>query len=325
VIDPAPCVTAPTRIGIIVNRRSHAGERSRAGLDAMQASDPDLSVAAPCDRAALQEALRRFAAEGVGLLVVSGGDGTVRDVLSALSDAYPGTWPDLAILPAGNTNLAARALGSAGTGAGALARLLAAARSGRLRYRSCPVLQVSWIGQPERPVLRGFLLGAAAMVDAKRLADAEVHRRGLHRGLAVLTTIALTAVRALAGKGRLRGGTTMRIGLDDGPPVEGNRFLLLATTLDRLLFGLWPFWGKGTGAIHLLDIDAPARRLMAALFAVWLWRPRPWMLQEGYRSARAGRIRLQLEQPFVLDGDQFDPGPDGVLLSAPASIRVAFQ
>jgi hypothetical protein len=312
------------RIGVIANPRSHAHRAGRAGLDAVLLRYPDIAYASPADPVGLQEALRRFAASGVDLLVVSGGDGTLRHVLSALPDCYPGAPPRLAILAAGNTNLAARVLGSPGRGVRGLERLLVAARAGTLRHRSCAILQVSWVDEPDRQAVRGFLLGAAAFVDGKRIADAVIHRRGMHEALAVAATLALTVRRMLFPRPGRGAGTRMQIGLDGHAPREGHRFLLLATTLHRLLFGLWPFWGAGPGAIHLLEIDAPPRRAAAALFAVLRRRPAPWMAAAGYRSARAGEVRLVLQRPFVLDGERFEPGPHGVLLSAPDTATVVF-
>ena len=101
-----------------------------------------------------------------------------------------------------------------------------------------------------------------------------------------------------------------------------RRFLLLATTLDRLMLGLRPFWGDGRGAVRWLDVQAPPRRLAAALWAGGRGRPEPWMAAAGYNSGRAERLRVAMDEPFVLDGEVFEPGPGGVLLSAPD--RVAF-
>ena len=289
----------------------------------MVARHPDLVFAEPDSPAALLEALRHFADSRVELVVISGGDGTLRDVLTALPSAYPDGLPDLALLAAGNTNLAARALGIAGSGPKGLQRLLDAARQGRLRRTPCRFLEVSWVGQPERNPVRGFFFGAAAFADGKRLADAEIHSRNFHKGLAVGLAATTMVLRILFGDvGGLRGGTPMRIGVDGGTPHEGRRFLLLATTLDRLMLGIWPFWGKGAGAIKWLDIEAPPRQLMAALLAMAAGRAWPWMAGKGYRSGRAGQLRILLEQPFVLDGEFFDTGHDGILLTSPGSVTM---
>ena len=322
---PADRRAAPlvARLGLIVNARSHAHTRGRAGLEAVLRRHPEVERAAPDSQDGLLRALRHFAEKRVGLVAVSGGDGTVRDVLSALPHAYGGDGPAIAILAAGNTNLAARALGSPGRGGAALQRLIVAAEADRLRRRPRPVLEISWAGQAHRPVIRGFLFGAAAFVEGKRLADTRLHRRGIHHGLAVALALAGSTWQAVFARADAEpAGTPMQVGIDDAPFHDGRRFLLLATTLDRLLFGVWPFWGEGDGPVRLFDVDACHQRLPAALLAVARRRPKPWMADAGYRSARARSVRIRLDQPFLLDGEAFDPGPDGILLAAPGSVTV---
>ncbi|MGI4746269.1 MAG: diacylglycerol/lipid kinase family protein [Janthinobacterium lividum] len=288
----------------------------------------------PADRASLLDTLHGFAASGIDLVVVNGGDGTLRDVMSALPTAYPDMLPELAILRAGNTNLAARMLEINGSGPQALDRLIAAVRTGRVRRQACAFLEVAWIGQPSRPRLRGFFLGAAAFADAKRLADEQIHRRGVHQGAAVGLTLATTILHVLTGRGPVHRGTPISTAIDDSPARDGHRFLLLVTTLDRLMLGLWPFWGAGSGHINWLEIDAPPRFLPLALPAIVVRRLRDWMpgpisrivsriaSRWGYRSGRAARLAVRLERPFVLDGEFFEPGPDGVLLTSPGHVTI---
>jgi hypothetical protein len=307
----------PRRIGIIVNPRSHAHARHRAEIAAAGA---DCVLGVPDTHAALAETLAGFRRRNVGLIVINGGDGTLRDVLTALPAAYPETLPELALLPAGNTNLAAWSHGGAWRGEAALQSLLAAVDAGEVRRTACPVLELRWIGQPDRPALRGLLFGAGAFPDAKRLADAQIHRRGLHRRRAVGLTLIVMFWRTLLGGGPLRKGTAMGFGTDGGRRLARDRFLVLATTLDRLTLGLWPFWGEGSGGIRWLDIDSPPQRLVAAVIAILRRRPRAWLAEAGYRSGRATRISLALTQDFVMDGEFFDAGSSGIELSAPFSV-----
>lgn len=291
-------------------------------LAAVAARHPGLLCAAPADLPALGRALGTFADNGVDLLIISGGDGTLRDVLSAFPPAYAAHPPELAILSAGNTNLAARVLGSAGSGEAALDRVIAAAQAGRLHRKSCPVLEVSWPDEPDRPPLMGFLFGAGGFTEAKTVANRTVRRGGLSHGLEVAATLGLTLLRLLFGRqSPLRQGWVMSLSVGGRPAVPGRRLLVMATTLDRLMFGLWPFWGRGSGGIRWLDIAAPPRRLVRGLIAMMLHRPRPWMVRGGYRSGRGDAIRLMLDQPFILDGEAFDPRA-GVLLSTAGSVTV---
>ncbi len=307
-------------VGIIGNPLSRAGREDRARFGAAIAGLPH---AEPATRAELRNALRDFAARGVDLLAVQGGDGTLREVLTALPGAYgDAPPPEIAVLAAGKTNLAARVLGSAGMGEAALRRLLGAAERGTLRRRLLPVLEVSRPGLEGAP-LRGILFGAAAFTEGKKLAEARLHRRGVHDAAAVVLALAGVALRAALDRGhRLRAGVPMAVAPDDLPEREGRRFLLLATTLDRLMLGLRPFWGEGRGPVRWLDVLAPPRRLAAAAWAGARGRPRPWMPAAGYLSGRAERLRVSLGGPFVLDGEVFEPPPGGLLLSAPS--RAAF-
>jgi Diacylglycerol kinase catalytic domain len=316
-------ISSPRRIGIIINPRSHANKARPIQFAAVLARYPALRSASPTSPAALRAALRRFAFEKIDLVVISGGDGTLRDVLSALPASYPDGFPDIAILSSGNTNLAGRVLGSPGRGGRALEWLLKAIDTDKVRRKTCPVLQVSWPGEPARPPVCGFLFGAAAFTEAKRIANESVQSRGVHQALAVAAAMVLTSVRAVLGRGTvLAKGASMQIGIDAAPARNGRRFLMLATTLDSLMLGLWPFWGSGDGSIRWLVVDAPAPRLGAALSGVLLRRPWRWMAKKGYRSGRAEAIAIRMDQPFILDGEAFEAGHGGIVLSTVGSVTV---
>ena len=306
------------RIGLITNPLSRALREGRFALGTQAAGLPQ---AAPASPAELRATLSDFEARGVNLLAVQGGDGTLREVLTALPGSFGDHPPEIAILATGKTNLAARVLGSPGPGETALLRLREAAAGGRLRRRVLPVLQVARPGMNDAEPLRGLLFGAAAFTEAKLLAERALHRRGIHDGLAVLLALGGVALRAGFQRGHpLRAGVPMEVAPDHRPPLAGHRFLLLATSLDRLMLGLWPFWEEGEGPLRWLDVAAPPKRLAAALWAARQGRPAPWMPAAGYRSGRSQSLAIHLRTPFVLDGEVFQPGPDGLVLSAPGQI-----
>ena len=189
------------------------------------------------------------------------------------------------------------------------------------------MLEVARPGLDEAP-MRGFLFGAGAFTAAKALADDRLHGRGIHDRLAVALALAGTAFRVLGRRDHpLRAGFGAELSVDGHPTPRGARFLLLATPLDRLMLGLWPFWGGGDGPLRWLDVPAPPERLAAALLAARRnreGREMPaWMASAGYGSGRAGRISLRLDVPFVLDGEVYEPGPEGLLLSAPVTVAFA--
>lgn len=301
---------ALTRAGVIHNRRSHANRRSEgravppAGVSWAEPDTPD----------ELAEALKRFAAEGVDLLVVDGGDGTLREVLTALPGAYGDVSPVIAVLPSGKTNILALDLG-AKVGWG-LAAALERAMTGSPPLKTRTPLEVTW-ADPAQPPVRGFVFGLGAFVRATAMSQS-VNRLGVFHGLSVAVTLAGAAMGALFGgrREKWREGVALSLRLDDGPPLPRERFVTMATTLKRLPFGLAPF-GPPREGMKVLDVDAPPRRLYAALPTLLAGRDAPWLARNGYRRAEASSLALSLDQPVVIDGEIFPGGEILVRRGAP--------
>lgn len=308
-------------VGIIVNPDSLRNRR-RGGTPAAVAG-PDVHVAAPGSRDELAAAVDEFARREVGTVVIDGGDGTVRDVLTALAAAYGSGQPRLAIMASGNTNLIARNTGAIPAGAEGVALLLLGLAGERpLRESRRCALDVTWLSGPPR-LVRGMMLGAAAFARGTELANQSLQPRGINHGAAVALAVAGTLRRALFGRGRRRllDGEPMTVRVDDGPAVDGSRFLVMATPLDRLVLGLWPFAEGGAGPLHWLDVAAPPRHLLRLAVAALRGRPPRRAAESGYRSGRAAELHLALAQPFVVDGDRFEPGAAGVRLAASPPLR----
>lgn len=290
-------------IGLIANGRSWRNVRAgRLAPDALTLHE------APDHPDGYGEALARFAAAGVTTLVVDGGDGTLRDVLSALPGAYVGgPLPAIALAPSGKTNVAAADVGGIGRGADAIARLRAALDSGAVKRSVRHPIEIAF---GDRRLL-GFVFGLGAFERATRLVDERVHHKGFAGQIGVALGVVASGGAALFGeeKAAWRRGVPLGLGLDGASPAAAHSFALLATSLHRWVLGLWPFWGEGEGAIAVTEIAAPPRRLFAGLVTAGLGRPRPWAAAEGWRSVRADAVTLDMETGFIVDGDRFEPGP----------------
>lgn len=301
-----------SRLGVISNRFSD-GNGGRPALADHALTQSDVVFAAPDDLAALPEALAGFAARGVSVLAVDGGDGTVRDVLSALPAAFGESWPAIAIVPSGKTNLIARDVGGF-AGLPGLQRLLSLVRAdlkGAI-WRERRSLEVTWPDQPGR-VVRGLFFGAGIFTHATRMAGQWTHQRGIKQRSAVALVMARVLWETLRGQ---RPGTPMAVGI----AAEGPRFLVLATTLHRLMLGFWPFPPQGQGDLHWLDIQAPPRRLLRALWAAWRGSLTACP-SLGYDGGRGRELPLSLAESFVIDGELYEPGPAGIVLRAGPPIR----
>jgi len=254
--------------------------------------------------------LARFVAEGVELLVIDGGDGTVREVLSALPAAF-GEAPLLSVIPSGKTNILAFDLGVRRSWTLAAARAASGKVKPKVRVRA--PLQVNRDGQPP---LQGFVFGAAGLVRATALA-AGVHRVGVFQNAAVGLTLAGAVAQFAAenARGAWRRGAPLTLAVDDGPARPGPRLITMATTLHRLPFALRPF-GPARPGLKYLDVQAPPQRLAQALPALLWTRRDRWLERHGYRRGDAASLRLTLDSPFVLDGEVY-PGGDLTVTEAP--------
>lgn len=302
---------ALTRVGVVRNPRSHANRGQASAVpDGLAWAEPETPQALALD-------MRRFAAAGVDLLVIDGGDGTVREVLSALPGAYGDRPPVLAVLASGKTNVLALDLG-AGRG-WTLAEVLSRAATDTPSLKSRSPLEVSWA---DAPPVRGFILGLGAFARATQMSRA-VHRIGAYHSLSVALTLAGAALGTLfdSKASPWRRGVEAAVTLDGADQPPGRRFVLIATALKRLPFGLRPFGAPREG-MKVLDVDAPPRRLLAALPVVLAGRGDGWLAARGYRRRSANRLDLRVDEPIVIDGEAFPGGRLSVRLGPPLRFLV---
>ena len=291
------------RAAIVRNPRSH---RNRG--TAPEACDaPNLLSTAPRTREELAAALADFAAQGIDLLVIDGGDGTVRDVLSRGAPVFGKNWPKLIVLPKGKTN--------------ALAADLELPR--RWPLEAAPRAR-SVIRRPlllERPddegwQAMGFILGGGvfnAAIDAGQVA----HRFGAFQGFAVAVTAAFAVVQALFGVGRSPWRALYPMRLATAPEWRDlphsndseseRRYACGLSTLERFPLGMRPFGNSGKG-IKYLVIDAPLRRVVALVPSLLMGLDRPFLRRLGIHRGAADELHVHLGSHFILDGEDFPPG-----------------
>jgi diacylglycerol kinase (ATP) len=313
------------KIGLISNPQS---QRNRRGLDEIKtvvARAPDLIHVATDGCEVLDDVLKEFARKGVGVLLISGGDGTVQAVLTRLFEAPLFERPPyLAILPRGMANTTAGDVGLRGRAAAALARLIAASRDGTIAEHAVErrILRVQNI-QGAAPQ-RGMMFGAGAIPDAIELCCREVYARGLKGKFGMSVTLAGVLLGDFLGR---RGNGVLR-GHDIGVALNGasenrtDRLLVLATTLHRLILGSRPFWNHEERPIRYTSIAYPPEHLLRSAPKVLYGWGRQALRPDVYDSQGASRIAVRVEAPFTVDGEMFHPLPEQpVLITASDSAR----
>jgi len=297
------------RVGIVRNARSHRNK----GKDCDYLDDPNVISATPRTKPELAVALARFAREKIGLLVVDGGDGTVRDVLTRAVPVFRDNWPPIVVLPRGKTNALAYNLGLPRNWS--LDDALNTALRGRAVIRR--PLVIERLDAPQRDRV-GFLLGAGVF-NAAIKAGQTAHRAGAFESLAVGVTTAFGVLQALVGFGDSpwRKPSPMRIQIGDsledmphsGHGAPDSRFFTCISSLARFPFGMRPFPKVlEDNKLNFFVYDAPLRRA-AAMFPPLMYGFDPAFLPSiGLHRGTTSQLKIDFGDSFILDGETYPGG-----------------
>ncbi|WP_435419048.1 diacylglycerol kinase family protein [Parerythrobacter aurantius] len=293
--------------GVLYNPRSH---RNR-DANIVEPDYPVIRVEQPRRRRDLKDAMQRFVDSGVELLVINGGDGTVRDALTGGAMVFGDKWPDIAVLPRGKTNALTVDLGMPKNWG--LEQAIIAHRDGG-RVQRQPMVLTPMDGQELTRL--GFILGAGIFLAAIESGQ-DAHKLGAFDSLAVGVTTAWGMLQALFGSDSnpWRRGARARILLGDamqelertpyGDPH--SRALIFLSSLSVFPAGLKPF-GAEEGPLRLAVIDQLRRRIVARLPLILRGGEIAGMEQLGLHRRATDRIELDLGDRFILDGEIFQPG-----------------
>jgi hypothetical protein len=294
-------------IGVIRNPRSYRN----AGDPPEWARRGSILVETPDRRSELQAIMARFAERRIDYLVVDGGDGTVRDVLTCGAGIFGESWPTLIVLPNGKTNALAADLGLPTNWS--LGDAMEAIHAGRVEARR-PLI-VTQRDKPEARV-QGFVFGAGVFTEAIGLGQ-EAHRYGAFNALAVgVTTLWSLAQALFGGAGNIwRQGTPMRLYDGEGHELAHSgierldeRYLIFASTLSRFPAGLRPFAHVAGSRLRASVIDNSRLGLLLRLPLIFRGIVGQELRRRGYHVFDLDRFRIDVAGRFILDGEAFPSG-----------------
>ena len=300
------------RIGVISNPSSGHNRDHFPAVQATLDSCPGLvSHITTRSAADIPQALAALAAAGVDTLVINGGDGTVSAVLGTLLERSAfAQLPLVVLLPGGTANMTAGDVGVRG-------RLPAAARK-LSRWAAQTAAQRSTGERPERRPMRlhmdgavhyGMFLGSGAIIDGTEYAHREVHSRGLRDDSSLALVTLRTVWGLVRGEPAFTGATPVSLSVDDAEPEQHDALILALSTLQRLAFGMRPFWGHGHGSLRLTLVDRGCRYFLPNFIRIILGRPgRGARAERGYHSFNADELRMTIDGPINLDGELLWPG-----------------
>jgi diacylglycerol kinase family enzyme len=303
---------------LVVNPKATATtERQRDILTRALGSDLKVDLAQTTHRGHATEYGARAAEQGLDLVVVLGGDGTINEVVNGLLGAGP--WrggsrdtPALAVVPGGSTNVFSRALGIARDPVVATSELLEALRAGRDRQIGLGRVDERW-----------FTFTAGLGIDADAVRRVERARAKGRQATPSLYT--RSTARALLAMDRRRPPLTLHL---PGQEPETGLFMGIAANTSPWTYFrskpivLTPDVSFDTG----LDLVALNRMGMLGT----LWSASGMISAHGVRGRRARvfsdlaefRLVADTEMHLQVDGDYVGMAESATFRSVPRALRV---
>jgi hypothetical protein len=293
-------------VGLISNPHSGHNREQFERIHARIASCTSIHHVVTHSEAQVRPALAELAKRQIGVLAINGGDGTAANILGEiLESGFFAKLPLIVLLPGGTANMNAGDVGVSGSLQKATERFCRWCEGerqteGLLAKRALMRVMIAGEHKPHY----GMFLGGGAVIQGTEYAHAEVHARGLRDDF----SLALTTLRTVWGLVRndpdFNRHVTIEMTLDRGETASHDTLILAISTLQRLAFGMRPFWGRGAGPVRVTLFEQGCSRFTSTFISIIRGRPnRNAVPESGYISHNADEVRLQLDGKLNLDGE----------------------
>lgn len=257
------------------------------------------------NEAEIHASVDSFLEADIDLLVVVGGDGTVQGVLNHLFAMQPGPkWPVLTIIPGGTTNMTALDLGIEGTPECLLRRL----RQCLLTPKSPAFLQrhVLCIEQAGYAKVYGMFFGLGLIARAVIFSQGKIKKLGvtgeIYSAIIMLGYLAGVLIGLREGSWAPARVSTIE---GDGKPQRATYSFIFVSTLDRLLFGMRPYWGQEPQPLHVTFVKQQRKRPLRSIWTLLSGRGNTLKQEDGYRSCNTSALELVIDDDYIVDGESF--------------------
>lgn len=257
----------------------------------------------------LKDAFELFARAKPAMLIINGGDGTIGMALASLLYQNPfDTVPPIAFLPGGKTNMTAADLGFKGKPAKVLKKLLSLAKAGAIpeMLTRRHLIEMD-IGDGSPPKV-GTFFGTAGIVRGIFWCRENAYAKGLPNSVAHMWS-AYKLITSALGLSRSKGlmiSDPMAITVPGSARINGRYSLVMATTLDRLLFGAKPYGKEGQGGLRFSAVEAGAGNLVRSFVGLFTGRFGNSSIA-GLHVRKSNQVRIEGTDPVTLDGEIYQP------------------
>jgi diacylglycerol kinase (ATP) len=268
-----------------------------------------------------------FMDAGIDLLVIVGGDGTVQGVLCHLFGTQPlAKWPALTVVPGGTTNMTALDLGICGSPESILQQL----RDCLLKQTPPLLLErhVLCIEQSGAAKVYGMFFGVGLIARAVIFSQSKIKQLGITGEVYSAIITVGYIIGLILGRRRGAWAPVQLSIIDRNIELHRGTFAFLFTsTLDRLLFGMRPYWGQEQEPLHVTFVRQQSKRPLRSLFQLLSGRGDLLKEKNGYHSCNTTVLELRMDDVYIVDGESYratsQDGPLRITAAGPISFLVA--
>jgi hypothetical protein len=291
---------------LLTNPNSHRNRAQAGRIRAIVANHPAIDHRITASAADIGPALAAFAARGVNVLAINGGDGTTARVFAELLERGPfKRLPAIILLPGGTPNRNAGDVGLRGNLVKAVKRLVAWAGdpSRGATAQSRAVLRAT--GAVDGEPAYGMFFGAGTVVSGIDYCKAHIHTLGIRDELGPAVVMLRTIWGIARKEPYFSTPTPTRIERDGQTDTRPRPVVqLIVSSLERLFMGLRPFWGQEAGPLRCTWIEKPTHNVLRAFPALVRGKPnRHLSTGNGYFSHNAHQLQVWMDGRFTLDGE----------------------
>lgn len=315
-------------IGLLFNPLSGRIRKRKDSVRRAIAAIPGATCREVTNALEINASVDAFISADIDLLVIVGGDGTVQGVLCHLFATHPSaSWPVLTVVPGGTTNMTALDLGLSGSPESILGQL----QDSLMKRASLKILQrhVLCIEQPGAAKVYGMFFGVGLIARAVIFSQSRIKQLGITGEIySGIITLGYLAGVLLGRRSGAWAPVKMSIIERNVELHRGSFAFLFASTLDRLLFGMRPYWGQEQEPLHVTFVREQRKRPLRSLLQLLSGRG-GGVLEEknGYHSCNTRVLELLIDDDYIVDGESYraesQSGPLRISAAGPVTFLVA--
>ena len=301
----------------------HSGKNKRGGFEKFVHAInnfPSIRHVISSSEDEMITALNAAKQDNVAIIIVNGGDGTLQSVLTYLKLEENLIYqPELVLLKAGTTSMGFGDVGFKGEINKVLDKInrYAAGDNELVNKKTRQVLRMTL--SQEALSLCGMFFGAGAIHSGILYCRQNLHTKGM-RGEVGPTMAMMRFLVDWLTVNKLTSSAQAKVSIDKDNLFSGDFNIITATSLKRLLAGVYPYWSDTQDdmfALSLIKQGAP-KPIKSGLRILRGSSPNIEAQEDCYRSYSASEVMLEIQDGFTLDGELF--GEQGktseVILSA---------